>query len=265
MPTVLSKGPWYENTLHGSAMLAAIAHAAEQHHTDVPRQVVRLTVDMMRAAPMVPLRVETSTARSGKGIDIVDISMYADDVLYVRGTALRIRLVDLVVDDVHDTTDVPTPPSTEQPVVASFDHPGAENPAFHHAIDTRLVPADDTVWFRLAVPVVDDEPNTGFVTIATIADWTYSVPRLLEAALSEALPAERTVYAINADTTVNTHRPLSGEWLGVRARMHIGSVGAGTSSAELFDVAGPVGFTTQSVLLRGPSGAPLSVKELSAQ
>ena len=52
-----TKGPWYEGTLHGSAMLAAIARGAEQHPTDVPRQVVRLTVDMMRAAPMSPLRI----------------------------------------------------------------------------------------------------------------------------------------------------------------------------------------------------------------
>ena len=81
IPGVLAKGPWYEGTLHGSAMLAAIARGAEQHPTDVPRQVIRLTVDMMRAAPMAPLRVETTTARAGKNIDHVDIAMYADDDL----------------------------------------------------------------------------------------------------------------------------------------------------------------------------------------
>src|SRR5690606_30116211 len=55
VPGPFTRGPWYDDALHGSAMLALMARAAEQHPTDVPRQVVRLTVDMMRAAPMAPL------------------------------------------------------------------------------------------------------------------------------------------------------------------------------------------------------------------
>ncbi len=41
VPGVLTRGPWYQGTLHGSAMLAAIARAAERHPSEVQRQVVR--------------------------------------------------------------------------------------------------------------------------------------------------------------------------------------------------------------------------------
>jgi hypothetical protein len=265
VPGVLSRGPWYEGTLHGSAMLAAMARAAERHHTDVERQVVRLTVDMMRAAPMSPLRIESSTVRSGKSIDVIDIAMFAGDDLFVRGSALRIRTTDITVDDDTAVVDWPTPPADDEVVAPLFTHPGAERPAFHHAIDASVSNGDDTVWFRLAVPVVDDEPNTSAVTVATLADWTYATPRMLREAAGGTPPdAERTVFAINADTTVNTHRPMSGAWLGLRTTSQVGVLGAGTSGAEILDRDGLVGFSTQSVLVRGPSGAPLSVKELSA-
>lgn len=265
VPGVLSKGPWYEGTLHGSAMLAAIARAAERHHREVPRQVVRLTVDMMRAAPMAPLRVETSTARAGKSIDIVDIAMYAGEELCVRGSALRMRTTELAVDDPDGPSHHPRPPEPAQQVAPPFARPGADEPAFHHAIDIHVDRDESTVWFRLAVPVVDGEDNTSFVTVATIADWTYAVPHLIRSAPgSDPAEDDRAVFAINADTTINTFRPMSGPWLGLTTTAHTGSLGSGTSNAHLFDDSGPLGFSTQSILVRGPAGAPLSVKEVSA-
>jgi len=262
VPGVLTRGPWYQGTLHGSAMLAAIARAAERHPSEVDRQVVRLTVDMMRAAPMAPLRVETEAARSGKSIDIVDVAMYDGDELCVRGTALRVRLADLVVDEPEDAPPPPAPPADDHVGLSPFSRRGSDEPAFHHAIDVHIDVDTGVVWFRLAVPVVDGEPHTSIVTVAAIADWTYAAPHLLSGARGVARPPARAVHAINADTTINTFRPMSGDWLGLRTTAHTGSLGAGTSSAHLYDAAGPLGFSAQSVLVRGPSGAPLSVKEM---
>lgn len=262
VPGVLTRGPWYHGTLHGSAMLAAMGRAAERHPSEVERQVVRLTVDMMRAAPMAPLRVETSVARSGKSIDFVDIAMYADDELWVRGTALRIRVADLDVDEPEDAPPPPQPPSGDHAGASPFFSARSDEPAFHHAIDVHVDVDTEVVWFRLAVPVVEGEPTTGFVTVAAIADWTYAVPHLLRSARGVPRPTARAVHAINADTTINTFRPLSGDWLGLRTTAHTGALGAGTSSAQLYDAAGPLGSSAQSVLVRGPGGAPLSVKEM---
>jgi acyl-coenzyme A thioesterase PaaI-like protein len=258
VPGPLTTGPWYQGTLHGSAMLAAVGRAAEQHPSDVDRQVVRLTVDMMRAAPMAPLRVETASVRSGKSIDFVDIAMYAGDELYVRGTALRMRTADLAVEEDDDATH-PQPPARDHVAGSPFTKAGPERPGFHHAIDVHV--EDDVVWFRLTAPVVEGEPTSAFVTVAAIADWTYATPHLVRSARGDAPPA-RTVYAINADTTINTFRPMSGGWLGLRTTAHTGSLGAGTSSAHLYDEEGPLGSSAQSILVRGPSGAPLSVKEV---
>ncbi|MBN1091204.1 thioesterase family protein [Blastococcus sp. TML/M2B] len=263
VPGPLTRGPWYHGTLHGSAMLAPIARAAERHPSEVERQVVRLTVDMMRAAPMAPLRVETTTVRSGKSIDFVDVAMYADDELCVRGSALRMRVADLVVDEPDDAPPPPPPPADGPAGVSPFAaRPGSEEPAFHHAIDVHVDVDAEVVWFRLAVPLVEGEENTGTVAVAAVADWTYAVPHLLRGARGDDRRPGRAVHAINADTTINAFRPLSGGWVGLRTTAHTGSTGAGTSGAHLYDAAGPLGFSAQSVLVRGPSGAPLSVKEM---
>lgn len=257
VPGVLCRGPWYEGSLHGSAMLAAIARGAERHPTDVSRQVVRLTVDMMRAAPMKPLRVETSTVRSGKSADFIDIGLYADDELWVRASALRIRTADLPVDPTEESPPWPTPPVIEHLVAPPYDGPGAEKPAFHHAVDIHVDEDEETVWFRLVVPIVEGESNSSFVTTAAMADWTYAVPALVRSGAGAPIfDDDQATFTINVDTTINTFRPTSGPWLGIRASSHLGSIGAGAASAHLFDDAGPFGFYSQSILVRGPSGAP---------
>ncbi len=258
VPGPLTRGPWYAGTLHGSAMLAAIARAAERHDSTVPRQVVRLTVDMMRAAPMAPLRVETTSARSGRSSDLVDVAMYAGDELCVRATALRFRTEEVPVDGV-DVLDHPAPapqsPGPDTTAWSPYTQPGAEEPAFHHAIDLHASVEDETVWFRLAVPVVEGETASGFVATAALTDWTYAAPFLLRMAAGADVPDEPPVSAINADTTIHVHRPMSGEWLGLRTTSRAGSLGAATSSAHLFDEHGGLGFTCQSVLLRKPAVA----------
>lgn len=262
VPGVLTKGPWYEDTLHGSAMLAAVARAAENHPSDVPRSVVRLTVDMMRAAPLAPLRVEAITTRAGKSIELVEIAIFAADAICVRATALRMRSAAIDVDEPDTVTATPTPPDGDD-----FEPPFAESegvePAFHHALDVHVDPSASAVWFRLAVPVVEGETNTSLMTVAAVADWTYASPYLLRAATGTGTPPDqRKTFAINADTTVNLHRPLSGDWVGLVSTTHSGPFGAATSSAHVFDDAGALGFTTQSILIRGPGDAPMSAKDL---
>jgi hypothetical protein len=97
IPTVLAKGPWYANSLHGSSMMGLMARAAEQHPSDIPRLVSRLTVDMMRAAPMAPLRTETEIVRSGKNVEFLDVRLFAGAELFIRATAMRKTLPSKII------------------------------------------------------------------------------------------------------------------------------------------------------------------------
>ena len=78
VPTRLAVGPWYEGTQHGSSMLLLAALAAEKAPSDTPRQLTRLTVDMMKAAPMAPIQLVTQVRKGGRYMDVLDISIRAN-------------------------------------------------------------------------------------------------------------------------------------------------------------------------------------------
>jgi hypothetical protein len=268
VPQPIARGPWYDGTLHGSSMLAAMAWAAERHPSDVPRQVVRLTVDLMRAAPLAPLRTDVATVRSGKNLDILDLRLFADDELCVRASALRMRTADVVIGSPDPTGALPPRPPTdvEGDSESFFGGDSSDVRAFHHAIDVHTDAAhpEPLAWFRLKVPVVEGEVASGFVTVATLSDWTYAVPILVgrpRGDVDTAPDDERATFAINTDTTVSCFRPLVGEWVGLRTRSLVGDLGAGVSGAELFDAAGPLGFSSQSILVRGAAGSSVMIKE----
>ena len=99
LPGPLANGPWYPGTQHGSAMMLMAALAAERQPSDQPRQVVRLTVDMLKAAPMAAIRLNTTTRKQGYHMDALDISLTANGDECVRASALRLRVSDVPVNE----------------------------------------------------------------------------------------------------------------------------------------------------------------------
>ena len=79
VPTELARGPWYPDTQHGSPMLALLARAVERVPAERPSQVTRLTVDLMRAAPMSRVRTEARLVRSGSSVDVIEAELLAGD------------------------------------------------------------------------------------------------------------------------------------------------------------------------------------------
>ena len=262
VPTVLAQGPWYANSLHGSSMMGLMARAAEQHPSDIPRLVSRLSVDMMRAAPMAPLRTESEIVRSGKNVEFLDLRLYAGDELFIRGSAMRIRKQAVVIEDYF--RGIGTCPKLPQETESGFFRfPGAETPAYHHAIDMCIDEHEGfpVLWFKLAVPFVAGEQNSSIVQLACACDWTYAVPNIVYRRKNNIEMEQQTFFAINPDTTINFFRPFSGEWVGIKAQATYGDIGSGCVGAQLFDEQGPVGFSSQTVLIRGNDAAPLRVKE----
>lgn len=266
IPTVLAQGPWYANSLHGSSMMALMAHAAEQFPSDIPRLVSRLTVDMMRAAPMAALTTEVKVMRSGKNVEFLDIHLLSDGKLYIRGSAMRIRVQDVTIDDYFRGIE-PFPALPEKNDDEFFRFPGAENPGYHHVIDMRMDEHQGfpILWFKLAVPAIEGFENSSIVKLAAACDWTYAVPNIVHRRKTGIEMDQQTFFAINPDTTINFFRPVEGDWVGLKAQAAYGDLGSGTCAAQLFDCKGPVGFSSQTVLIRGNEGAPLRIKEKSMQ
>jgi hypothetical protein len=266
-PTALATGPWYAGTQHGSPMLGLLARAAELHASDRPRQVVRLTVDLMRAAPLAPVRCEARTVRPGKSVEIVEAPLRgADggrDVEFARASAMRFRTSEIDVGS-GDAVPVEEPPARpESSDLRRFFGEGEDRvesrpDAFHHALEMRPVAGFEapTVWFRVKVPLVAGEAMTPLQRVAVISDFTYSVPFMRQIAANPKLLRDRSFVAINPDTSLNLHRPAEGEWIALDSRTTYGALGAGTASARLYDDRGLIGYSTQSILVRGLESRP---------
>jgi Thioesterase-like superfamily len=54
---------------------------------------------------------------------------------------------------------------------------------------------------------------------------------------------------VNADLTVWCYRYPSGEWIALDSQTSIADTGVGCSHSTVFDTAGPIGWSAQSLLL----------------
>ena len=261
LPQPLATGPWYEGTMHGSAMLGLLARAIEGVSSAGEFQVTRFTVDMMRAVPMTPLETPTQVFHAGRSSELVEARIEAEGRVCARATAMRLRLgdVDTAGEPGHYGTGLPMP-APDPDWTGSFIPQSTEPmpPAFHQAVDFQPVPGAErpAIWFRMRLPLVEGETLSPFVRTALISDWTYSCSFISRTFRSGGIPPVRGFSAINPDTSLNLHRPLVGEWVGLDGLIHYGGVGAGSALAFVHDAEGPIGHSSQSILLRPADQGP---------
>src|SRR5439155_11424662 len=99
LPNPLAEGPpWLPGTQHGSMVTALLARAIEAAPSAVPMRLGRLTVELARAVPMGPTQVEVKATRDGKRVQVLDAHLVVDGEVGARGTALRIRTHDQLVE-----------------------------------------------------------------------------------------------------------------------------------------------------------------------
>jgi len=255
VPQPLATGPWYVGSMHGSAMLGLLARAIEGELSPGEFQVTRFTVDMMRAAPMEPLETPTTVQHAGRASEFVEARIEAGGRVFARASALRLRLEEIDVSDepAHYGTGLAMPPPDPERT-GSFIPELVEPmpPAFHQAVDFQPVRGAErpAVWFRMRLPLVEGETLSPFIRSAIVSDWTYSLSFISRTMRTGGIPPARGFSAINPDTSLNLHRPMTGEWVGLDGQIHYGTAGSGTALAFVHDVDGPVGHSSQAILLR---------------
>src|SRR5262245_37934358 len=162
--------------MHGGAPSALLAYTLARHDPGPASFVARLTVELLRPVPIVPLQVAARTFRPGRKVQWLEGSVLADGQEVARATALRVHDVEV---------DVGTPMT---PAVDPLPSPAACDPppffgvggdvGFWNAHEVRIVrggfgavPGPAAAWFRLRCPVVDDEQPAPFERVAAAADF----------------------------------------------------------------------------------------------
>jgi len=240
VPSPLTAGPWSPDAQHGGPVAALFAHSIEAEPAADGRDLLRLSVELLRPVPLAPLTVRTEVVRTGRTVTLVDCFLTAGttELARSRGLLLARRALELPPAD-----PVAAPPLPGEDPRTPL---GPPRTPFLDAVDLRFVrgewdrPGPAGLWGRLRLAVVAGEAVSGMARVAALADFGNGVSRLV--------PFE-THRFLNADLTVALARPPAGEWFYLDVATHLAATGSGQASAALADREGHLGRSLQTLVV----------------
>jgi hypothetical protein len=259
--TDLTRGPWDPGSQHAGPPAALVAREIERLPADDgPRQVGRVTYEILRPVPIAPLTVSARIARPGRRVEMAEATLATESgEELVRARAWRLERSEVEV--ASELTGEGGP--AEAGTLASTLRPGLAPPGpeegeqrpffdtghdvgYHTAMDYRFVsgafldsgPA--TVWMRMRQPLVEGEEPSPLQRVLAAADSGNGV--------SATLDYSRFVF-INVDLTVHLHRMPATEWVCLDAITIPEPEGVGISDTALYDERGPIGRAAQTLLI----------------
>jgi hypothetical protein len=249
--TPLANAGWYEEGQHGGAFTALVVGHIEGHVPTLGHlEVARVTTELFRVIPIVPLRIETEIVREGKRIQHVAAHIFdPDDALLSIVNVQRLRRAQLPIPDSSRTPgNRMRPPGEIEDRVGNVWGVGeAGKTMFHrHAIEAREAiggfgeSGPGAVWIRLVVPMIAGREITPAQRVMAAGDFCNGVSR--------ALDFNQWVF-MNPDVTVHLARYPNGEWIGVDAISGYGDLGRGVATGTLWDTDGWLGRSTQTLYL----------------
>lgn len=250
VPTGSAGGPWSPSLLHGGSPTGLLALLMEQATQDTGLRMSRLTVDLLRPVPAVPLEAQISVVRAGRRLRVLQGSLLADGVEVCRASGLFLEQRDLEVPTFGRFGSDRLPARGDRPVstLAAFGF-GQEDNSWTsqglHAtarvciLDGVAGEGRGSVWMSLPIPVVAAEPCSPVVRAATLCDFGNGIAQLRLAP---------DMGCINSDLSLYLHRTPRGEWLGLDAHSRMQDNGTGLVETSLYDEEGPVGRVLQAIV-----------------
>lgn len=243
--TVLSRGPWNPGAQHGGAPGGLLVTLADRAMAQEPGwAMVRLTLEFVRPVPVANLRAVIEP-QPGGAVRRVRLELLHEDVPVLQGTAVYMRERDLDLQPSALAPTLPPPDACHTPILI----PGMQpQTSFHYtAMESRVATGTVTeagpaaVWFRVAIPFLEDSPVTPAARAIAAADFGNGI--------SWAVPLNRFAFA-NADLTVYLHRLPQGEWVAAESETIVQQNGIGLARTTLHDALGPVGVAQQGLIFK---------------
>lgn len=234
-------GPWSDKAQHLGPVSALLVRSLERCEQKETTAIRRVTVDVLGPVPVDEVEVHTEVLRPGRSVELVAAELSAGGRVAATARAWRMVRADTTTIAADDAERLARPDAW-----APMPIPDGWTGGYAEALEWRI--ADETmpgtghvqVWARPKMPLLADEETTALQRLFAVADCSSGI--------SSRLDFREWAFA-NTDLTVHLHREPVGEWIGLDARTALGPDGAGLAHSALHDVTGPVGRSTQSLLL----------------
>lgn len=185
----------------------------------------------------------TRVVRAGAKVQRLAGSVLAEDgAAVIEATCLIMRVAPRSVAMAPEALAPPVPPAESAPFELPF---MSGDEGYHRAMEWRLAKGTwgrgpVAAWLRPRVPLVAGETSTPLQCLVTAADSASGVAVVVD-------PARATF--VNGDLTIALHRAPVGEWMCLDAAATGEPHGVGLARARLWDTAGLVGRSLQTLLL----------------
>ncbi|MCB0896271.1 MAG: thioesterase family protein [Nocardioides sp.] len=242
-PAPLACSMWSDDQMHGVALSGALSWAAERELAAAGRtdlRPARWAVDLFRPARMVPCTLTAEVEREGRRICLVDVILTQEGERVARGTATFLRPSASADGEVWSPAERPSPPPTDV-VPPATTEPRAPYVASSQGWSQNFLEhqnGDRKATWSTAVPILPDEPLTGFQAAAATADGASMVTNW----------GSRGVQYINTDITLTLAREPDGIEIGLLATDRVENDGIAVGTASVFDRSGPLGTVVVAAL-----------------
>lgn len=249
IPTSSASGPWGADKLHGGPVFGLLTRAFERTAGDAELIATRLTFDLYRAVPMLPLAVHAEVLRQGGRLCLLHATLRAGDEEYVRASALLLRPS---ANDALTSGELPKPAGpdglTTESLMRGGKTPRGVPAGFHTRVETRWVPRaageQQAIWFRLPISLVAGERPTSLQLATSLGDFANAI-----ASISVREQDARALPYVNIDTTTYLTRKPEGEWICLQGHSVTADHGVSVTQTALFDARGAFGRVMQSRLV----------------
>ena len=245
--TELTRGPWHPEHQHAGPPIALVARQIERAAAPLGlTHVARLTANLLRPIPIAELLVAVQTDYAGRNVAHFSATLFSGGKDLARFTAIVQREAELAMPEGlpgHPLPRAPRPPESSPAAAFPF---GAKFTGYPDLMECRVAEGvffrgPCAIWFRLRHSLVEGEAPSPIERVAVAADSGNGISAILDF---------NSYLFVNSDLTINLLRRPEGEWICIEARTLVGPASGGLAEARIYDAAGLVGRSIQSLALR---------------
>jgi hypothetical protein len=250
-PTEWAGSPWSRELQHGGPVCGLVAHAAESAAGETGLRVARLTVDLCRPTPLVPLTLAWQYLRRGRRLALIEVRLLCGDEAVTRATALLLA----ASPERPSSWRQPEPPPPGPDGLAAIQFMPREYlahvpPGFHRSVEVRL--AEDelgpALWVTTPLALVEGVTASPVVRAAMLSDLTFALSGRLLLRRGLLPPDPRRAALINADVTLYLERAPGGAWVAMRSGAVNDAEGIAVAEVVQLDAAGRYGRSLQALV-----------------
>lgn len=240
--TIHAQGAWNAHEQHMAPASGLMADVLERHQPRGDMRMARISYEILGLIPGGEFRIDTTTLRPGRTIELVQAELVAGGRTAIRATGWRLQTSDTAGVAAVEDAAIPGPDECK-PYDGSAVWPGGYIRSLEMRVAEGHRPGAGKVWLRTDHPLTDRADSGDFARLMGLVDTANGI--------AARVPPGKDSYAFpNLDLQIHMYRRPEGEWLGLDNAVSFGRDGIGLTSTVLHDRQGPFGRAEQILTLR---------------